>query len=282
VCATSDVGPRVKAHAWQAGGGQHVARAHHSAFDSGDHALGLGCVTVRHQPAGTLWQPHPHEEDHQRQGRAEQKRQPPAVFRIDQDRIEQQDGAQCAHGRADPEAAVDDEIGPSANSGGDELLDGRVDRGIFPADARAGEKAEQREAREIPRKGGGRGRKKVHRERDEEQLLASEPIGQPAEEQRADHGASKIGAGGETDIGIAELKDWARLQCACDRAGERHFEPVEYPGDAERYDHKSMESAPGQAIEPRGDIGIDGGGRRLLALSICVCQELHPHRSRSS
>ena len=135
---------------------------------------------------------------------------------------------------------------------------------------------------EIPRKGGRRGRKKVHRERDEKQLLASEPIGQPAEEQRADHGAGKIGAGGETDIGIAELKDWARLQCACDRAGERHFEPVEYPGDAERYDHKSMESAPGQAIEPRGDIGIDGGGRRLLALAICVCQELHQHRSRSS
>ena len=43
-----------------------------------------------------------------------------------------------------------------------------------------------------------------------------------------------------------------------------------------------MESAPGQAIEPRGNIGIDGGGRRLLALAICVCQELHPHRSRSS
>jgi hypothetical protein len=60
------------------------------------------------------------------------------------------------------------------------------------------------------------------------------------------------------------------------------LEPVEYPGDAERCDHKIMESAPGQAIEPRGDIGIDGGGRRLLALANCVYQELHPHRSRSS
>jgi hypothetical protein len=28
-------------------------------------------------------------------------------------------------------------------------------------------------------------------------------------QQRTDHGASKIGAGGETDFGVAELKDWA-------------------------------------------------------------------------
>ena len=194
-------------------------------------------------------------------------RQPPAVFRIDHRRIEQHDGSQRADGRADPEGAVDDEIRPSPNSGGNELLDGRVDRGIFTADAGTRDKAEQREAREIPRKRCGRGREKICRQRDEEQLLASEPIGQPAEEQRAENGATKIDAGGDADIGIAELEDWARLQRARHGAGERYFEPIEYPGDAERSDHQSMESAPGQAIEPRRDIGIDGGGQRLLVLT---------------
>ena len=188
-----------------------------------------------------------------------QKRQPPAVFRIDHRRIEQHDGAERAERRADPEAAVDDEIGPAAHARGDQLLDGRVDRGVFAADARAGEEAEQREAPEIPRQRGRRGGDEIDRERDEEQLLAAEPVGQPAEEQRAQHRAGEIGAGGEADVGIAELQDRARLQCAGDRAGERHFEPVEDPGDAERRDHQGVEAAPRQAVEPRRDVGFDDG-----------------------
>ena len=49
--------------------------------------------------------------------------------------------------RADPEAAVDDEIGPAAHPRRDQLLDGGIDRGIFAADAGAGDEAKQREAR---------------------------------------------------------------------------------------------------------------------------------------
>jgi hypothetical protein len=45
--------------------------------------------------------------------------QPPAVFRIDHRRIEQHDGAERAERRADPEAAVDDEIAPAAHAGGE-------------------------------------------------------------------------------------------------------------------------------------------------------------------
>ena len=43
----------------------------------------------------------------------------------------------------------------------------------------------------------------IDRERDEEELLAAEPVGQPAEEQRAEHRAGEIGAAGEADIGVA-------------------------------------------------------------------------------
>jgi hypothetical protein len=45
----------------------------------------------------------------------------------------------------------------------------------------------------------------------------------------------------------------------------RHFEPVEYPGDAERRNHPCMESAPGQAIESGGNVGIERRGHHLRA-----------------
>ena len=44
--------------------------------------------------------------------------------------------AERAERRADPEAAVDDEVGPAAHARRDQFLDGRVDRGVFAADAR--------------------------------------------------------------------------------------------------------------------------------------------------
>ena len=197
---------RAQPHPRQSGCRQYSAPRQHAALDAGDHAFGLGGAAVGHQPARAFRQPQPHEEDHQRKCRADEECKPPAVFRIDHRRIEQHDGAERAQRRADPEAAVDDEIGPAAHAGGYELLDGRVDRGVFAADAGAGEKAKQREAPEIPGQRGGRGGAEIDRKRDEEELLAPEPVGQPAEEQRAEHGAGQIGAGGETDVGIAELQ----------------------------------------------------------------------------
>ena len=78
--------------------------------------------------------------------RADQEGEPPADFRIDHGGIEQHQRAERAHGGADPEAAVDDEIAPAAHARRDQLLDGGIDGGIFAADAGAGDEAEQREA----------------------------------------------------------------------------------------------------------------------------------------
>ena len=88
-------------------------------------------------------------------------------------------------------------------------------------------------------------------------FLRPKPIGQPAEEQRAQHRTGEIGAADNSDIGVGEAQDRAVLQCAGQRARERHFEAVENPGDAERGDHQRMEPAPGQAVEPRRDVGFD-------------------------
>ncbi len=97
----------------------------------------------------------------------------------------------------------------------------------------------------------------VDGERDEEQFLAPEPVGEPAEEDRAEHRAGKIRAAGKPDVGIAELQHRALLQRARDRAGERDFQPVEDPGDAERDDDQRVEAAPRQPVEPRRNVGLD-------------------------
>ncbi len=41
---------------------------------------------------------------------------------------------------------------------------------------------------------------------DEEEFLAAEPIGQPAEKQSADDGAEQVGAAGQSDLGIGEIE----------------------------------------------------------------------------
>ena len=212
---------------------------------------------MRHQPARTFRQPQPHEEHDSREYRADQKRRAPAVFGIDHRRIEQHDRRDRAERRADPEPAVDHQVGPAAHPRRDQLLDGRIDRRVFAADAGAGDEAEQQKAPEIPRERRRGGRQQIDRQGDEEQFLAPEPVGKPAEEERAQHGAGEIRAARQADVRIAELQHRALLQRARDRAGERDLEPVENPGDAERDDHQRVKAAPRQPVEPRRNIGLD-------------------------
>ena len=172
-------------------------------------------------------------------------------------RIEQHDRADRADRRADPEAAVDDEIGPSAIARRHQFLDRRIDRGVFAADAGAGEKSKQRVARDAPGQRGRRGRGEIERQRDEEQFLAPDPVGQPAEAERAEHGAGKIGAVGKSDIEIGEMQRRTFLQRPGQRAGQRDLQPIQNPGDAERQHDAGVKAAPAQAIETRGNVGFD-------------------------
>ena len=188
--------------------------------------------------------------------RPDQKGEPPAMFGIDHRRIEQHQRAERPQGGADPETAVDDEIAPAAHARRDQLLDGGIDRGILAADAGAGEKTKQRKACDIPRGGGRRGGDQIDGQRHEEQSLAAEPVGEPTEEDGAKHGAGEIGAAGNADIGIAEMKHRALFQRARQGAGERHLQPVQDPGDAQRGHDQRVESTPGQPVEPRRNIGV--------------------------
>src|SRR5262245_38939817 len=214
-------------------------------------------AAVRHQPAGGFRQPQAHEENHAAERGADEKRQSPAQIRRQQGGIEQHDRARRAQRGAEPEAAVDHEVGPAAVARRHQLLDRRVDGGVFAADAGAGEKAEQREAPEIPRQRGRRGGDEIDRERDEEQPLATQPVGEPAEEQSTQYRPREIGAAREPHIDVGESEPRTLLEGGRYGAGERHLEAVENPGDAERDDDEGMETAPPQPVEPRRDIGGD-------------------------
>ena len=49
----------------------------------------------------------------------------------------------------------------------------------------------------------------------------------------------------------------AVLERAGERARQRHLEPVENPGDAERHHDQRVKAAPRQPVEPRRNVGFD-------------------------
>ncbi len=210
-----------------------------------------------HQPARAFRNPHPHHQHHEAETGAGEISQPPAKVGAEQLRIEQHDGADRAHRRADPEAAVDQKIGPAAIARRHQFLNCRVDRGIFAADAGAGEEAKCRIARKPPGQRGRRRRGQIKRKRDEEELLAPDPVGQPAEPDRAEHGAGQIGAVGKADLEIAEMEHRAFFQRTRQRTRQRDLEAVQDPGDAKCQHHAGVETAPVQAVEAGRNIGLD-------------------------
>src|SRR5258708_3993551 len=101
----------------------------HRALDLVDDSMRLFAMPMDHQPARTFRNPHPHQQHDEADGRADEIGEAPAEIWPDYRGVEQHDGCDGAHRSADPETAVDDEIGPAAIARWHQLLDGRVDRG---------------------------------------------------------------------------------------------------------------------------------------------------------
>src|SRR5437588_640314 len=162
-------------------------------FDAGYGALGLITAAMRNQPTRRFRQPQAHEPDHQPEQSADEERQAPSQVYGKESGIEQHERSGRTQSRADPEAAVDDQIGPAAVARRHQLLNGGINGGVFAADPRSGKETKDGKAQQIPRQGSGRRRKKVERKRNEEQFLAPESVGEPAKEERAQHAAGEIG-----------------------------------------------------------------------------------------
>ena len=133
-----------------------VAAGAELGLDAIEHRRCLLDTAMGHQPARRFRQPQAHEEDDEAEHGPDQKRQAPSQIRRQQVGIEHHQRSRRAERGADPEAAVDDEIGPAAVARRHQLLNGRIDGGVLAADAGAGEEAKQREARQIPRQRGRR------------------------------------------------------------------------------------------------------------------------------
>ena len=121
-----------------------------------------------------------------------------------------------------------------------------------------GEEAAKVEVPGRPRESSRRGRHEVDAERDDEQLLAAEPVGQLPEEERSETGPRDVDRCGRPDRAGSQRDPAALLrQAGGDRPDDRHLEAVENPDCAEAADDKPVETRPGQAVEPRRNVRLD-------------------------
>src|SRR5690606_28737777 len=177
---------------------------------------------------------------------ADAEGQPPAEIGRQQGVVEEQHAAEAADGGAQPVTAVDGEVRPAAVAGGDQLVDGRVDRRVLTADAGPGEEAEQEQVPRLGRERGRHGRHQVEPQCEQEQFLASEAVGELAEEERTEACAGDVEGRGRAAVAPPHVD-----------AAADHDPPVE--------------PRPWQAVQPSGDAGPDrarfSGGRHFLAPS---------------
>ena len=212
-------------------------------LDLADRPFGCLLPAVHDLPARALRQVAPDEDDHQREHRADQERDPPAPHGGDV--VERHDCHDGAEEGAGPVGAVDGEVHPAAVLGGDHLVDRRVDRRVLTADAHARDDTrrvqEDKPVAAGRRYGGQAAADQVDAERDHEQVLAPELVRQPAEEQGADDLADQVPPG---DVGHGTRGHVERVvqrQVGADVAGDGDFEPVEDPGDPESYHQPCVE-----------------------------------------
>jgi hypothetical protein len=261
-------------------------------LDVADDPVGLLVVAVDEQPARALGHMPPHEQDPDAEHGADQECDaPPDVGREDR-RVEQDQRAERAARRPEPVRAVDDQVHPAAHSRGDQLVDRRVDRRVLAADPGAGEEARDVEVQRRPRERGRHGGDEVQHQRDQEQLLAPEAIGELAEEQRADARAGDIDRTRGEDLARAQRQPAVvLLQPRRDRADDRDLEPVEDPHRPQPDDDQPVEPRPRQPVEPRRHSRLDrpklgSVARHCAPLPGCRCRRTWPgltiDRSRTS
>ncbi len=179
-------------------GGSSRPVAAHLVLDVGDRLLGGLGATVHHLPARALRQVAPHHQDDQAEHRSDEEADPPGDGQAQ--RVEQDERAERAEDRAGPVGAVHRDVHPAPVAGRDQLVDGRVDGRVLTADAHSGDEPgrveEQHPAGPVAqRQRGDAAADQVDAEGDHEQVAPPEPVGQPAEPERADHLAGQVHGG---------------------------------------------------------------------------------------
>src|SRR5688572_19369698 len=226
-------------------------------LDPAHDRLGLFPAPMHEEPARAFGHVAPHEQDRESKHAAEPERNAPTPLRADEVGVQENDAQSCSHGGADPERPVDGEIDASAQPGGDELVDRRVDRRVFTANAEAGQEAACRKGKNIEGKGSQDRGNQIHRKGDQKHALAAELVGKAAEIERAEHRPADIGGRGPADLRRAQTQRLRPLQRGAERAHHGDLQTVEQPAHTKRDDYAPVPRGPWQPVEPRRDVGAD-------------------------
>ena len=257
--------------------GQRGTGGLHLVLDVGDRALGGLHAAVHDLPARALRQVPPHQQDHQAQHRADQEGESPAQAQVD--RLEEDERAERAENRTGPVRAVDRDVDSAPESGRDQLVDRRIDGGVFPADAHTGDKPgdvkEDDPARAIAQcERGETAAHEIHTQGDHEEVASAELVRQAPEEQCADHLASQVHGGDEPDRRRRQTERLGLRQRVGHRASHGDLETIQDPGHTQRNHHPRMKRRPRQPIDPGGNEAAD----HALRLSWCRHDRLLAHR----
>ena len=219
------------------------------------------------EPPRTLRQSPADQQDPESENRPDRERQPPSDVLREQRSVEERQRGEPADRRSDPVAAVDREVDAATVPGGDQLIDCRVDRRVLAADPHAGQEPEQEEVPRRKRKGGRHGGHEIHVERQHEQFLAAEAIGQLSEHQRTDARARDVDRTGGADARRAHVEPAAPLgQTGGDGSDSRDLEAVQHPHCPQPDHDAPVEARPRQSVKPSWDAGADRPKSRAAAV----------------
>ena len=244
-------------------------RLTHLVLDLRDDLLRFVRAPVGQEPPRALRDEAANRQDRQGENRADGEAEAPADRRANV--LEQLVREESRERGPEPPAAVDRERDPAADARRDQLVDRGVDRRVFAADTGTRQDPEGGEAVEVPRERGRDREDEIDAERDHEELLPPEAVGQIAEEQRARAGADEVPRAGRRRLVRRQVQRVLLRQRAGDRADERHLETVEDPCDPEADDDEPVPAAPGEAVEPPRDHRIDGFPRGSKLGCGCRC-----------
>ena len=126
--------------------------------------------------------------------------------------IKQHDRCSRAEGSAKPVGAINHQIHSAAHARRDQLINCRIDRGIFSANARSCERAKESVAGEVPGKRRQPSRHEIDRDRNEEQFFSTEPIRPISKKKSAEHSAGKVESRTGADLRIGQPESLAARQ----------------------------------------------------------------------
>src|ERR1700722_17759662 len=230
-------------------------------FDIADGLFRLLVSAVRHQPPRALRHETTEQQDAEAQDGSDAETEAPPDIRGEQSLVQQERNSKRSCRCAKPEAAIDDEVDTPAVLRRNELVDRRIDRGVFPADAEPGDHPENREAPEIPCERTQQHAGQIDDQRDVEAQTPAMPIRDPAEHESADDRAYDVEGSNGSKVGAGKMEGFGALQGRAERADDGDFEPVKNPGDPQSYDDQKVKPAPGKPIEAKWDVGPDRGLR---------------------